>query len=131
MSDAADGKLSNWRQRLGRWGEDTAASYLESVGHQIMARNWRGKSGEVDLITRHDEVIVFVEVKTRRGSAYGLPEEALTPLKASRLMETAELYLSENDLSDVEWRIDLVAIEVDGTGRLIRCEHIPHAVLGW
>ncbi len=67
------------RQRLGRWGEGVAATHLEAHGYTILARNWRCAAGEIDLVARDGETLVFVEVKTRRGRAYGAPEEALTP----------------------------------------------------
>ena len=60
----------------------------------------------------------------------GTPEEGLTVKKARKLQKLAQIYLSENDL-DVDWRIDLVAIELDTGGKLLRCDHIPNAVLGW
>ena len=71
-----------------------------------------------------------MEVKTRRGRDSGAPEEALTPRKSRRLLQLGQLYVAEHDL-DVDWRIDLVAVELDKQGKLLRCEHIPNAVLGW
>ena len=119
------------RQRLGRWGEGVAATHLEAQGYVIVAHNWRCAAGEIDLVARDGETLVFVEVKTRRGRAYGAPEEALTPRKAARLLQLGEQYCYEHDLNDVNWRIDLVAVELDNRGLLLRCEHIPNAVLGW
>jgi putative endonuclease len=119
------------RQRLGRWGEGLAATHLEAHGYTIVARNWRCAAGEIDLVARDGETVVFVEVKTRRGRAYGAPEEALTPRKARQLLALGEQYVYEQGLEDVNWRIDLVAIELDERGRLLRCDHIPNAVLGW
>jgi Holliday junction resolvase-like predicted endonuclease len=60
-----------------------------------------------------------------------LPEEGLTTQKANRLQSLAQEYLAENDLYDIDWRIDLVAVELNHDGELLRCEHIPNAVLGW
>lgn len=131
MSDTPDTHAADYRQQLGRWGENVAAIHLESIGYQILARNWRSRQGEIDLIAKVGEVIAFVEVKTRRGSEYGLPEEALTAAKANQVIRLAEEYLMQNDLDDVDWRIDLVAVELDQYGKLLRCEHIPNAVLGW
>ncbi len=119
------------RQRLGRWGEGVAATHLTALGYTIVARNWRCAAGEIDLVARDGETLVFVEVKTRRGRAYGAPEEALTPRKAQKLLQLGAQYCAEHELSDVNWRIDLVAIELDARGLLLRCEHIPNAVLGW
>jgi putative endonuclease len=119
------------RQRLGQWGERIAALHLEARGYAILDRNWRCGAGEIDLVARDAETVVFVEVKTRRGRAYGAPEEALTPRKAEKLMRLGQQYVYEHDLGDVDWRIDLIAVELDERGRMLRCEHIPNAVLGW
>jgi putative endonuclease len=122
--------MSSSRQRLGKWGESVAVLHLEGKGYHILDRNWRCSLGEIDIIARDQSEIVFIEVKTRRGQAMGLPEEGLTGKKAQKLLEVAQQYLAEVDL-DPDWRIDLVAVELDRSGKLIRCEHIVNAVLGW
>ncbi len=119
------------RRRLGNWGEHMAAIQLEAEGYAIVARNWRCAAGEIDLVARDGETLVFVEVKTRRGRAYGAPEEALTPRKAQKLLQLGAQYVYEQALGDVNWRIDLVAVELDARGLLLRCDHIRNAVLGW
>ena len=118
------------RQKLGRWGESVAATHLEANGRQIITRNWHCARGEIDLIAQEGDTLLFVEVKTRRGRNMGTPEEALTPAKQRKLVEVAQEYLLAHDL-DVDWRIDLVAVELDTKGKLLRCEHIPNVVLGW
>ncbi len=70
-------------------------------------------------------------MKTRRGREFGAPEEALTTRKALKLLQLGQLYMAEHELDDVNWRIDLVAVELDETGLLLRCDHIANAVLGW
>lgn len=120
----------NERQKLGRWGELVAATHLEAKGYQIVTRNWRCAQGEVDLVAKAGEEWVFVEVKTRRGQDMGAPEEGLTAVKQKKLLAVAQEYVLAHDL-DVDWRIDLVAVELDKTGKLLRCDHIPNAVLGW
>lgn len=122
---------SDPRRRLGRWGENVAALHLEGEGLTLVERNWRCRDGEIDLVARDGETYVFVEVKTRRGREFGAPEEALTAQKARKLMQLGQLYMAEHELDDINWRIDLVAIELDGSGLLLRCDHIPNAVLGW
>lgn len=122
--------MGNGRKKLGAWGERVAATQLEAAGYRILDRNWRCSQGEIDLIAQTGETLVFVEVKTRRGRSRGTPEEALTPHKSRKLIQLGQLYLAEHDL-DVDWRIDLVAVELDTKGKLLRCEHIPNAVLGW
>ena len=118
------------RKELGASGESLAADHLEANGYEIVARNWRCQQGEIDLVAKMGDEYAFVEVKTRRGRGSGLPEEALTPHKSRKLLRLGELYTAEHDL-DVGWRVDLVAIELDAKGKLLRCEHIPDAVLGW
>lgn len=123
--------MTDARQKLGRWGERVAATHLEAQGMRILERNWRCARGEIDLVAQHDDVLIFVEVKTRRGRALGLPEEALTPAKAARLVLLGEAYLAEHELVGISWRVDLVAVELDPSGKLLRCEHIPNATPGW
>ncbi|MDX1616563.1 MAG: YraN family protein [Candidatus Promineifilaceae bacterium] len=122
--------MSRQRHGLGRWGESLAVRLLQKKGYRIVQRNWRSARGEIDLIVEKDDEWVFVEVKTRRGRAMGTPEEALTESKARQLMSLALEYVASEGL-DVDWRIDLVAVELDRRGRIVRCEHIPNAVLGW
>lgn len=123
--------MSNARRKLGQWGENVAAHHLTAEGYEIVARNWRTGRGEIDLIAQAGATLVFVEVKTRRGQGMGTPEEALTPAKAKKLFQLAQTYLYENEIDDVAWRIDLVAVELDNAGKLLRCEHIPNALPGW
>ncbi len=121
----------NHRKKLGAWGESVAAHNLEAQGYRIVTRNWHCQQGEIDLIAQaNDDLLIFVEVKTRRGRDMGSPEEGLTPRKSRKLIQLAQIYLANHDL-DVDWRIDLVAVELDKSGKLLRCEHIPNAVLGW
>jgi putative endonuclease len=123
--------MSASRRQLGQWGEQVAARHLESLGYEILQRNWRCRRGEIDLIVQAGEVLVFAEVKTRQGHSFGTPEEGVTPAKARRLLQLAQMYLLENELDDLEWRVDIVAVELDQEGRLIRCDHVPNAVWAW
>lgn len=123
--------MTDPRRQLGRWGETLAARRLQAAGHRIVERNYRCPAGEMDLVTTIGDQWVFLEVKTRRGDAYGLPEDAITPAKAARLLAIAESYLQAHGLVDVDWRVDLFAIELDASGRLLRTEQIENAVTGW
>jgi putative endonuclease len=122
--------MAGGKQKLGKWGESVAAVHLEAKGYEILARNWRCSKGEIDLVAQAGQELVFVEVKTRKGRDTGTPEEGLTYQKGKKLMELALLYLAEYDL-EADWRVDLVAVELDRDGKFLRCEHIPNAVLGW
>jgi putative endonuclease len=123
--------MSDERQKLGRWGEQLAAQRLEALGYVILDRNWRCRRGEIDLVARDEDVLVFVEVKTRRGRDYGSPEESITRSKAKRLLELGQRYMLESDIEDVDWRVDLVAVEINQQGELLRFEHIPNVIWPW
>ena len=101
-------------QNLGRWGESLAAETLRRKGYIILARNVRTAYGELDLVARQDApqgaVTVFVEVKTRRSAAFGLPEAAITPKKQAHLLAAAQAHLQANPELDGDWRIDVIAI---------------------
>ncbi len=99
---------------------------------RALATNYRTPEGEIDLVAADGDTIVFVEVKLRRGRSFGTPEEALTRAKRRKLLANAFAYLQEHGLDDdmTPWRIDLVAIELDRSGKLLRLEHYPHAVTG-
>lgn len=118
-------------QALGAWGELVAATYLEAHGYTILARNWRCALGEIDLVAQGPAGLVMAEVKTRRGRSSGAPEEAVTAHKAERLRALAQAYLAEHDLDEVDVRIDVLAVELDAGGKLLRCEHYPNAVAAW
>ncbi len=119
------------REAVGRRGEDLAAVFLQSQGYQVLERNWRCHGlGEVDLVMRRDECLVFVEVRARRTKAYGAPEDSLTPAKRRRMIALAEAYVDQHAWEG-DYRIDFVALEMDAHGRLTRREHIENAVTGW
>jgi putative endonuclease len=98
------------RQELGRDGEDAAAEYLTRHGMQVVARNWRCRYGEIDIIARDGAVLVFCEVKTRRGTAFGVPLEAITATKLSRIRRLAALWLEEAGGHRGPVRIDAVGV---------------------
>jgi putative endonuclease len=97
---------------LGRWGEDLAAQHLTAGGMQVLARNWRCDEGELDLVGREDDgTVVFVEVKTRAGTGFGQPAEAVSRAKARKLRALAMRWLMECRPSGVvELRFDVVGI---------------------
>ena len=120
------------RRSLGDRGEALARRHLEECGMRALATNYRTPEGEIDLVAADGDTLVFVEVKLRRGQGFGTPEEALTPAKRRKLLANAFAYLQEHGLDDdmTPWRIDLVAIELDRGGKLLRLDHYPHAVTG-
>lgn len=111
------------RQWVGRLGEDLAAAYLIKHEYEIRARNIHCRYGEMDLIARHGEDWVFVEVKTRRFLSYGLPEEAITAKKWSTLQRVALWYLDQQGEQASSWRLDVIAIQLDQQGKLQELRH--------
>ncbi|NUN69295.1 MAG: YraN family protein [Bacteroidetes bacterium] len=97
------------RQR-GVQGEDAAAEFLRSNGYEIIERNYYYQHGEIDIIAKEGTTLAFVEVKTRRSSRFGAPEESVTPKKQELLRRTAEGYVAERNIGNVECRFDVVAV---------------------
>ena len=117
------------RRLLGDAGERHARRHLEAKGYVFVAANWRCNAGEVDLAMRDGEELVFVEVKTRRGEGMGRAEEAVSPAQARRLLAAADAFLAEHpSLDDRIWRIDLVAITLDGAGVVRRLVHLENVL---
>jgi putative endonuclease len=102
--------------RLGLHGERIAAAYLTDLGLQVLDRNWRCREGELDLVARDGDALVFCEVKTRRGTGYGHPVEAVTPRKQARLRRLAQRWLSAHDEHAPELRFDVVGVLAAGDG---------------
>jgi putative endonuclease len=100
------------RSELGSRGERIAAAYLTDTGLRLLDRNWRCREGELDLVARDDEAIVFCEVKTRRGIGYGSPVEAVTPAKQRRLRLLAQRWLAAHDEHAPYLRFDVVGVLV-------------------
>ena len=100
---------------LGRFGEQVAADHLQQAGLQILARNWRCRDGELDIIAwdPHERCVVICEVKTRTGTAFGSPAEAVTPAKARRLRRLAAAWLQEPGSLRGDVRFDVVEVVRD------------------
>ena len=131
----ASGRPMTPAARLGAWGERQARLYLERRGYRIAAANYRCPDGEVDLIAESGggDELVFIEVKTRRGRKFGEAEEAITAAKAQRLTAAAEHYLSQRygespALERTQWRIDLICLQLDPSGKLQSLTHLPNAI---
>ena len=113
------------QKSLGHIGEDCAAKFLETHGYEIVARNFRIRSAEIDIIARSDDVIIFVEVKARSNARHGLPAEAVTVRKQRKIIEAAGVFLQEN-FADCACRFDVV--EVFMRGELVEAiNHIENA----
>jgi putative endonuclease len=102
--------MTSPRQALGAHGEDRAAAWYRAHGYEVVARNWRCRDGELDLILRQGSTLVFCEVKTRRTDAFGAPAEAVTRTKQQRIRRLAARWLDEHDVRAGALRFDVVAI---------------------
>jgi putative endonuclease len=132
QTTGSSSKPKTARQGLGKTGERLAAEELERRGYRLLERNFRGMRGEIDLIVvdERNGDLVFVEVKTRRGNAYGLPEEAVTFRKRQKLLQVAAYYLDLHEQCDCSWRIDVVAIQMSQGGKLEEIRVYEHAITG-
>jgi len=107
--------VTDVRRRLGSDGEAAVARWYEARGYEVMSRNWRVREGELDLVLRRGRTVVFCEVKTRRGDAFGSPFEAVTFTKQRRLRTLAVRWLSEHSVRAGELRFDVAAVRVRGS----------------
>jgi putative endonuclease len=107
--------VTDARRRLGTDGEDAVAHWYESRGYTVVSRNWRVREGELDLVLQRGRTLVFCEVKTRRGDAFGSPFEAVTFTKQRRIRTLATRWLSEHRVRAGELRFDVAAVRMRGS----------------
>ena len=119
------GMSNDARQNLGKLGEDLACAELERRGYAVLARRYRTRFGEIDIIARDNDVTVFVEVKARTGDEFGGGAAAVTGWKQRRITQMAVDYLSRHRLHDRPCRFDVVVIDL--TGESSRVEVYAHA----
>jgi putative endonuclease len=122
------GEKKDQRKQLGQQGEMLAVEHLSGLRYRIVQSNWRCRSGEIDIIAYDGEVLVFVEVRTRRlTGTFGTPQESVDGRKQKQVRATAQVYLHQHKLYDSKVRFDLVSVHMDLAGELNRIEHLPHA----
>lgn len=119
-------KMVNLRQILGIEGEASAAAYLKEKGYTVVAQNYRCTYGEVDIIAKDGNTLVFVEVKTRSSKTFGSPLAAVGYRKQQQISKTAFAYLSENQLGDVDARFDVISI-LREKGKQVQIGHVIDA----
>jgi putative endonuclease len=120
--------VSASRQAAGQAGERLAALWLERDGCRILHRNYRCPMGEIDLVAEDRGELVFVEVRSRRVGGMVSPEESVNWKKQRRIVRAAEHYLQAMRLEERAWRVDVVAIETDGLGRVQRVERLRSVI---
>lgn len=116
--------MANSRSELGARGEALATVHLVERGMEVLDRNWRCRYGELDIVARDGEVVVFVEVKTRSGVGYGTPAESVTPVKQVRIRKLALAWLDARASPWVRMRFDVVAVMMSRDGVPV-ISHLP------
>ena len=114
------------QKTVGKFGEDCAAQFLEAEGYTIVARNFRIRSAEIDIIAQRDNLIVFVEVKARSNIRHGLPSEAVNFRKQKKIIEAAGVFLQDEKFCDCACRFDVVEVYLNGE-RVEEINHIENA----
>jgi len=99
---------------LGSLGEEASLRFLKSKGYKILARNYKSRLGEIDIVACDRDTVCFVEVKTRSSDKFGLPQEALSNFKQRQIAKTALKFLKENKLLDKKARFDVVSVTYQG-----------------
>ncbi len=116
------------RRETGILGEKLAADFLKKRGYRILETNYRRPEGEIDIVARQKDCLVFVEVRTKGSRQFGTPEESITPAKKEKLRMVAYGYRQTHEKLPEAWRIDVVAVELDWSGKPRRIELIENAV---
>lgn len=114
------------RSALGRLGEDKATEHLAGLGYEIITRNYRCKSGEIDIIARAADCLIFVEVKSRRNTLFSAPSEAVDIRKQRKIIASCRQYLVDNEMDEVNCRFDVVEVYFNN-GKPVRVSHLPGA----
>lgn len=118
------------RRDTGILGEKIAKDFLKKRGYHIWETNYRCPEGEIDIIAKHKDFLVFIEVRTKKSLEFGSPEESITPTKIGKLIAVASRYRQTHNNLPALWRIDVVAVELNQEGKLSRIELIENAVNG-
>lgn len=97
-------------KNMGLWGEDKAVEFLKAKNYTILTRNYHSRFGEIDIIARKQNTIIFVEVKTRKNTAFGFPAEFVDYKKQQKIMKTAQLYINDNFNAEFDYRFDIIEV---------------------
>ncbi len=116
------------RKETGNLGEKLARTYLEQRGYLVVETNYRCPSGEIDIIAKKDEYLVFVEVRTKRSNKFGSPEESVTATKKAHLIDSTACYYQTHEGLPDSYRIDFVAVELGRDNTPTRINLIENAI---
>ncbi len=111
-------------KKIGSYGEKMAVKYLIINNYAIKHVNFRCKLGEIDIIAEKDNIIVFIEVKTRKNKKYGYPCESVTKRKQQKIIKTAQFYINKNNVKDKQFRFDVIEIFMGNSNNI---NHICNA----
>jgi len=115
---------------LGARGEDVAVEHLVKAGYRILDRNWRCRLGQADIVAADKQVLVLVEVKARRGTGFGVPQEGVDARKRAKLSALLHAYRLQRGLAAVPCRIDVIGVLFDRLSNVVDVQHIVNAVTG-
>jgi len=118
--------LPSQNQLKGKIGENAAATFLTKKGYQIISRNFYVRGGELDLVATYQDTLVFIEVKTRSGSDFGTPEEAVTPWKIKALLRAGQYFALKHPGLPAAFRLDLITVNLDSANQVTRLEHLEN-----
>lgn len=121
--------MTFFRKKLGGQGEKIALDYLQNKGYKLVTQNYHNYIGEIDLIMKVSETLVFVEVKTKTEHEYGNPFDMIDSRKQKKLVQCVRAYLQKYKLQENEVRIDAIAVVMDIWGNKLKIEHVENAVL--
>ena len=114
-------------QPFGRYGEQLAVDHLQAAGYTIITTNWRCSVGEIDIIAQKDNILVFVEVRSRHAENTEASFESINSRKQTKLAALANEYIDAHKLDDMVWRIDVIGVAIPRTGKAI-VEHVEDAL---
>lgn len=97
-------------KNMGLWGENKAVEFLKAKNYTILTRNYHSRFGEIDIIARKQNTIIFVEVKTRKNTAFGFSAEFVDYKKQQKIMKTAQLYINDNFNAEFDYRFDIIEV---------------------
>jgi putative endonuclease len=116
------------KSRFGDFAERVARAHLEAKGYRVITTKFRVRQGEIDIVAQQDGIVALVEVKARRGAAMGSAIEGISPRKAQRLLAAGDEFAARHPELPADRRIDLIAIDLDATGRVVSLAHVESAV---